>query len=91
MELTQEYFDQQLKSLATKADIEELVRMVNDNFDDMRTRLDVTDRVQTLEQVMHKSLLGWKRHYISSSRSETSKRAECIFLLFCVANGPKLV
>ena len=76
MELTKEYFDEQLKTLVTKRDaknfatkedlkplvtkddlkdgLEELARMVSEGFEDMRTRLDVTERVEKLEQTIER-------------------------------------
>lgn len=76
MELTKEYFDEQLKTLLTKQDaknfatktdlkplvtkqdledgVEKLARMVNDGFEDMRSRLDVTGRVDKLEQTIER-------------------------------------
>lgn len=57
MELTKEHFDQTVKSLATKQQvndlgeqIEELARMTKGGFDDVLERLDVRERVQKLEK-----------------------------------------
>lgn len=54
MELSKEYFDEQIKKLATKADINELARMVNEGFEDLQQRLDVKERVERLENEMKK-------------------------------------
>jgi hypothetical protein len=58
MELTKEYFDEQIKNLATKADIrdavEELARITNAGFDDVQKRLDVTERVQKIETTLER-------------------------------------
>jgi hypothetical protein len=64
-ELTKEYFDQKIDKLAIKADllatkadlkeeIEGLARMVADGFDDIQQRLDVRDRVATVEKKLVK-------------------------------------
>jgi hypothetical protein len=62
-ELTKEYLDQALKSLATKEDlqkavaslatgeqVEEVARMVAAGFEDMQNRLDVTAQLKTFER-----------------------------------------
>lgn len=61
-QLTEERFEQilseKLKPLATRQDvregIEELARMVNDGFDDMRERLDVTEQLHSFERKFQK-------------------------------------
>jgi hypothetical protein len=63
MELTKEYFDQALKGLVTKDDlqkavaplatseqVEELARMTASGFEDIQGRLDVTEHVKTFER-----------------------------------------
>jgi hypothetical protein len=65
MELTKEYFDQALKTLATKDALvsteqriikrideaqEELARMTAAGFEDIQSRLDVTEQVKTFER-----------------------------------------
>jgi hypothetical protein len=58
MELTQEYFDEQIKNLATKTDIreavDELARITNSGFEDIQQRLDVTERVQKIETTLER-------------------------------------
>jgi hypothetical protein len=56
MELTQEYFNEQIKNLATKTDIreavDELARITNSGFEDIQQRLDVTERVHNIETTL---------------------------------------
>lgn len=69
MELTKQHFDKQIAKLATKDDllalrteiggdidnaVEELARITKAGFDDVLERLDVTERVYTLEKDMKK-------------------------------------
>jgi hypothetical protein len=58
MELTKEYFDEQIKSLATKTDIREavdgLAQITNSGFEDIQQRLDVTERVQKIETTLER-------------------------------------
>lgn len=69
MELTKQHFDKQIGKLATKDDllalrteiggdidnaVEELARITKAGFDDVLERLDVTERVYTLEKDMKK-------------------------------------
>jgi len=54
MELTKEHFDQVVKTLATKDQIEELARMTKNGFDDVLNRLDVRERMLKLETEMVK-------------------------------------
>jgi hypothetical protein len=68
-ELSEEYFDQKLKSLATKGDLEvqtkelkayanqqteKLAVMVADGFEEVKELLDVRERVKHLESDMQK-------------------------------------
>ena len=46
--------DTKISKLATKDEVEELARMVNNGFEDLKTRLDVTGRVTVLETDMGK-------------------------------------
>jgi hypothetical protein len=63
MELTKEHFDQSLRGVATKDDmqkavgplatseqIEELARIVSSGFEDIQSRLDVTEPVKVFER-----------------------------------------
>jgi hypothetical protein len=63
MELTKEHFDQSLRGVATKDDmqkavgplatseqIEELARIVSSGFEDIQSRLDVTEQVKVFER-----------------------------------------
>lgn len=43
-----------IKPLATKEDVEELARMVAEGFNDIRERLDVRERLATVEKKLHK-------------------------------------
>jgi hypothetical protein len=58
MELNKEYFDEQIKNLATKTDIreavDELARITNSGFEDIQQRLDVTERVQKIETTLER-------------------------------------
>jgi hypothetical protein len=69
IELSKEYFDQKLKSLATKEDLEaqtrqlksyidqqtgKLAAMVADGFEEVKELLDVRERVKHLESDMQK-------------------------------------
>jgi len=68
-ELSKEYFDQKLNTLATKQDLEsqteklkayadepteKLAAMVADGFEEVKELLDVRERVKQLESDMHK-------------------------------------
>jgi len=54
MELTKEYFDQQIAKLATKEDVQDavddLARITNDGFGELYRRLDVREQVEEHER-----------------------------------------